>query len=383
MSQTPQPAAERRSRDARFAPQSTRGTATVTPNVARSPRERIAELQRLAGNAATARLLMRMNGGSKSWADWRDEDSAGQSEPEPPEELRFTLELPDHFTFGLACDADNSVKDLKDFVASETLADRTTIVVFLGGHPLDDGEELVADGAYAVTYDERAPGMQRKRDEEQREATHFELDDEVERVLANARYVNQDNAELAADLGEEGSLLYYIGKELAYTYNLKTCSAITIYCASTKLAFLDHIDADADPEQISSQVAEYLKQVCEERGAKAVKDFVKDLRVVIYYARGEEKYDDGSLALARKSLERAGVKAEVEKTVTGVDLIVVGDEQPARVVTKDRDNPLATLTHVRYAMRAYVRGQDDVETTTARGDLLSAWLVASGKYRHA
>lgn len=358
-----------------------------------SPRARIEQLQRLVGNAATARLLMRMNDGSKAGADalmsWGDRwggDPADDSESdeEAPTTFSLILKPEDGYTFTLKCGPGTTVADLKDFVASETLAVETTIVVSTHKQ-LDDKEHLVSQ-VYTVVYEKRDESEQAARSDRQQEATSFDLSPAVEDVLAKARYVNQDNPEMAELVGQKDSLLYYIGNQLAYTYNLITCSAITIYCNKTKLAFLDHIDVGAKPQKIGEQITKYLESVQLERGGDSVEQFIGDLEVLIYHARGQQGEQDGSLARARESLAAAGVTGKIakikEKEVVGTDLVVVGGETSARIVEQE-DHPRSTLTDVRYAMRAYVRGEGSMPllTGTVRDYILTAEWSRLGSSR--
>ncbi|MBP2319879.1 hypothetical protein JOF56_000264 [Kibdelosporangium banguiense] len=292
---------------------------------------------------------------SRDWADISDSDN--DSEDEQPVQVRnprFTLRLPTGFTFDVTCDSGNDVAALKQFIAAQTLADPSTVQVFIGSAPLGDETELADGAAYRTAYTNlnwadvaEEEDLQRERD---RLRAEFRLPETVEQVLAHAHYVDQDNPELAEVLGEESSGLYFIGRELAYTYNLKTCTAITLYCGQSELAFLDHIDASADVDRIAGQIGEFLTKLKQEREADD-QTIMNDLTVRIYHAIGEYE-QEGSYTNAVESLRKAGVTADVVPVeVSGTELVVVGGgEQPESFETGD------VHLHDRIALRAYING---------------------------
>ena len=156
-----------------------RATATASP----APLQQLLQLARFGGNAATARLLMRMNGTGasktaperkqpakdsddeeresysddeeyESYSEGEDEYESKQPEPEPS---KLALTLPDGRMLRLRFDPGATVDELRQFVLAQTLADPRTLVVKLRRAAARGGakDELrLVDGEYAAQYDE-------------------------------------------------------------------------------------------------------------------------------------------------------------------------------------------------------------------------------------
>ncbi|WP_155849027.1 hypothetical protein [Amycolatopsis vancoresmycina] len=309
-------------------------------------------------------------------ANWADlvEEAEGEGEGDQARDPVFRLRLRGH-TFSVTCDQGNTIADLKQFVVAQTRAKPATVKVFSpDGAPVDDASTLVDGKTYATRYRTR-PARHAEAEKESERASDrasadFRLSPEVEEVLARGRYVNQDNPEIAESVGERNSLFHFIGEELAYTYNLKTCTAITLYCGQAKLAFLDHIDAGADVGRIAGQVEKFLAELLEARGTDR-ETVVQQLTVQIYRARGGEG-PDSAFEVAEEALRRAGISTVNVDEVSGTDLIVVGGEKAPR-----RLEPGDVNLHDRVALRAYLEG--DLGCTVL-GESLHHYLDRSWRY---
>ncbi|HUB88131.1 MAG TPA: hypothetical protein VMA74_00230 [Dyella sp.] len=150
---------------------------------------------------------------------------------------------------------------------------------------------LLANGAWVVMRADQIPQhWNREYNGEQGEWFFFEpvpaedaqdLEDEpppaqyVQDLMEHAIYVPQDDRQDR----------YYIGQAVAYTYNLSTCTAISLYHSRTGLSYLRHADALTEPAQVQQSVEDYIRQVIE--GSDG--DFsLEDIEVTIYATNGPE-----------------------------------------------------------------------------------------------
>jgi hypothetical protein len=190
----------------------------------------------------------------KSWADMANEEGDGDIPLVP---IHFVLSLAGR-SIPLWCDNGNTVKELFGFVAALTGARPDSVHITLGPEPVANDHVLASDEDYHTEYGPPDLAWAEQRREDARKAAVFHLGHEMEEVLLRGTYVNQDNSVVASGRERARSCFRFIGTELAYTYNLKTCTALTICHASTGLSLLHHVDSEVPQRRITGWVDNFM-----------------------------------------------------------------------------------------------------------------------------
>jgi hypothetical protein len=125
------------------------------------------------------------------------------------------------------------------------------------------------------------------------------------------------------DLNSQDQIYYYIGKDIAWTTRIRTCSALAIYDPSTGISFLCHADGEEGNED---RILEHLKIYL----GKCSSGSFKNLIVNVFTAQDTKENNGGSYKIVIECLNELNLESKAITYVDPDDTVAVFPNGPAR-----------------------------------------------------